>query len=168
VLLDKGTSGTVISFVLQNGAWNQAGILSSFEQITWQVAPSVGGLPVQMCLVDSDKKLQKTSTVGQATFDGGDTVAYEGNATQADAQALGQQLKAMGFFTGKGADVFVAKQDDGTTIGFVVSDNTWDNATAVSDFEAIARQIAPTVGGLPVHMQLDDAALTVKKDEVIQ
>jgi len=168
VLLDRGTGGTTISYVVQNGTWNQTGVLTSFEQITWQVASSVGGYPVQVHLVNSNKDVQKTSIVGEVTFDGGDVVIYEGSATQAQGQALGQQFKSMGFFQGKGANVFVTKHDDGTTLAFVVGDNAWDNADAVRDFEVISRDVAPTIGGLPFHMQLDDNTLAVKKDELLQ
>jgi len=168
VLLSKEAGGTVISFVTQNGAWNQPGILSSFEQIVWQVAPSVGGFPVLLHLVDSNKDVEKTSIVGKAAFDGGDTIFYEGNATQADAQALGDRFKTIGYFTGKGADVFLTKHDDGTTLAFVVGDNSLDNPETVSDFETIARDVAPTFGGLPIHLELETSTLEVKKDEVIQ
>ncbi len=168
VLLDKGTGGTTISFVVQDGVWNQAGILSSFEQIAWQVASSVGGCPVQVHLVNSSKDVEITSTVGQVAFDGGDTVIYEGTATQAQAQALGQQLKTMGFFEGRGVSVFVAKHNDGTTLAFVVGSDAWDNPTDVSDFETIARDVAPAIGGLPLHLELDDNTLNMKKDELLQ
>jgi hypothetical protein len=168
VLLDKETSGTAISFVTKEGYWNQPGVLSSFEQIAWQVAPSVGGFPVTMKIVDSNDSVEKTSTVGRVNFDGGDAVIYLGNTTQADAQALGQRLKTIGFFLGKGADVFLTKHDDGTTLAFVVSADAWSSPETASDFETITRDVAPAIGGLPVHMELDDTTLTVKKDEVVK
>jgi len=168
VLLNKGTNGTVISYVVQDGAWNQAGILASFELITWQVASAVGGYPVRVHLVNSNKDVEKTTVVGEVTFGGGDAVFYEGNATQAQAQALGQQFKTIGFFQGKGANVFVAKHDDGTTLAFVVGDDAWDSSDAINDFEIISRDVAPDIGGLPFHMQLDDNTLAVKKDELLQ
>jgi hypothetical protein len=94
-------------------------------------------------------------------------VIYEGTATQADAQALGNQLKTIGFFEGKGANVFLTK-DSGTTIAFVVSDGTWNDASAVSDFETIVRTVAASVGGLPIEMHLVNTTLVVEKDEPIQ
>jgi hypothetical protein len=167
VLLDKSKSGTTLSFVTKDGFWNQPGVLSSFEVITLQVAPAAGGYPVQVHLVDSNKDVEKTSTVGKVSL-GGDAVFYLGAATQADAQALADRLKTIGFFLGKGTDVLVTKHEPDTSIGFVVNDDAWNNPTAVGDFETIARDVAPSIGGLPVHMQLDDTALTVKKDELIQ
>jgi hypothetical protein len=168
VLLDKGSSGTTISFIVKDGFWDQAGTLSGFEEIGRTVAPTVGGLPVQIDLDNTTKVVEKTSTVGEASFDGGDAVFYEGSATLAQAQAVGQKLKSDGFFEGKGANVFVVKHDSATTVVmFVVGDDAWDNPQMVSDFEVLARDVAPAAGGLPVDMQLVTSDLTVKKDETL-
>jgi hypothetical protein len=166
VLLSKGAGGTVIGFVVADGAWNQSGTLASFEEIARGVASTVGGLPVQVQLLNSAQTVEKSSAVGEVDFAGGDAVIYEGTATQADAQALGQQLKAIGFFGGKGANVFLTK-DGGTTITFVVADGTWSNPTMVTDFETIVRSVAPSVGGLPIDLRLDNTTLTVEKDEMV-
>ena len=167
VLLSKGTTGTTIGFDVQDGAWNKAGTLETFEEIARGVASSVGGLPVQVQLLSTTQTLEKSGTVGEVDFGGGDAVIYESSATQADAQALGNQLKTIGFFQGKGANVFLTK-DNGTTIAFVVSDGSWNNATIVSDFEIIVRGVASTVGGLPIEMHLVNSTLVVEKDEPIQ
>jgi hypothetical protein len=166
VLLSKGAGGTVIGFVVADGAWNQAATLPEFEEIARGVASTVGGLPVQVQLLNSTQTVEKSSTVGDVDFGGGDAVIYEGTATQADAQALGQQLKTIGFFSGKGANVFLAK-DGGTTITFVVSDGTWNNPTMVTGFETIVRSVAASVGGLPIDLRLDNTTLTVEKDEMV-
>lgn len=167
VVLTKGTGGTVIGFVVQDGVWNQTGSLSQFDEVAREVASSVGGLPVQVQLLNSTKTVEKSGAVGEVDFGSGDAVIYEGTATQADAQALGQQLKTIGFFEGKGANVFLTK-DNGTTIAFVVSDGTWNNATMVTDFESIVRSVASTVGGLPIDMRLVNTSLVVEKDETVQ
>jgi hypothetical protein len=166
VQLSKGAGGTVIGFVVADGVWNQAGTISQFEEIARGVASTVGGLPVQVQLLNSTQTVEKSATVGEVDFGGGDAVIYEGTATQADAQALGQQFKTMGFFGGKGANVFLTK-DGGTTIAFVVSDGAWNNPTMVSDFETIVRSVAPSVGGLPIDLRLDNTSLTVEKDEMV-
>jgi hypothetical protein len=125
VLLHKGIGGTAISFGVQDGVWNQAGMLSGFEELAREVAPAVGGFPVQVQLVDSKMDVEETSTVGKVSFDGGDTVFYEGSATKAQARALGQQFESKGFFTGKGVDVFLTRHDDGTTLAFIVAEEVW-------------------------------------------
>ncbi len=168
VQLDKGPGGVTISFVVQDGVWNQTGTLSNFEEVVREVAPSVGGLPIQLHLDDSKMDVEKTSTVGEVDFGGGDAVIYEGSATQAQAQALGQQLQTIGYFKGAGTNVFLTKHDDGATLAFVVADGAWNNAAMVSDFEIIVRNVAPTAGGLPIDMHLVNTQLQVEKDEVIK
>ena len=96
-----------------------------------------------------------------------DEVFYSGTATKDEAQALGNALKTIGFFTDKGANVFVAKGKDGTIVSFVVADGTWNNSTMVADFETIVRQEAPTVGGLPITLRLVNTSLAVEKSEVL-
>jgi len=97
-----------------------------------------------------------------------DEVFYSGTATKDEAQALGNALKTIGYFTDKGANVFVAKAKDGTIVSFVVADGTWNNPTMVADFETIVRQEAPTVGGLPITLRLVNTSLAVEKEEVIK
>jgi hypothetical protein len=168
VLLNKGIGSTTISFGVQDGVWNQAGMLSSFEDLAREVAPVVGGLPVQVHLVDSKGNVEETSTVGEVNFDGNDGVYYEGSATKAEARALGQQFKSKGFFTGKGVNVFLTRHDDGTTLAFVVAEGVWNDPNKVSNFEAIVRDVAPMVGGLPIGMQLVNTQFQVEKNEVIE
>ena len=167
VLLNKGISITTISFGVQDGVWNQAGMLSSFEELAREVAPAVGGRPIQVHLVDSRGEVEETSTVGEITFDGGDGVYYEGSATKAQAQQLGRHLQSKGFFRGKGTNVLLAIHDDGTTLAFVVVDGVWNNPSKVGNFEAIVRDVAPMLGGLPIDMHLVNTQLQLEKDDVI-
>jgi hypothetical protein len=168
VLLNKGIGRTTISFGVQDGVWNQAGMLSSFEELAREVAPAVGGLPVEVHLVDSKGDVKQTSTAGEVSFDGGDGVYYEGSATKAQAQALGRQFESQGFFRGKGVNVFLTTHEDGTTLAFVVADGVWNNPNKVSNFEAIVRDVAPMAGGLPIEMYLVNTQRRVEKDEVIK
>ena len=169
VLLNKGIGSTTVSFGVQDGVWNQAGMLSSFEELVREVAPEVGGLPVEVQLLDSKGDVEETSTVGEVRFDGSDGVYYEGSATKAEARALGRQFESMGFFRGKGANVFLIRHDsDGTTLAFVIVGEAWNNPRRVSSFEAIVRDVAPTVGGLPIDVHLVNTQLQVEKDEVIK
>ena len=64
--------------------------------------------------------------------------------------------------------MYFLTKDNGTTIAFVVSDGSWNDATIVSDFEIIVRGVASTVGGLPIEMHLVNSTLVVEKDEPIQ
>lgn len=168
VLLNKGIGSTTVSFAVQNGVWNREGTLSSFEELSREVAPTVGGLPIQVHLIDTSGNVQATSTVGEVGFGGSNAIYYEGSATKDEAQALGQRLESMGFFRGNGANLFLTRHDDGTTVAFVVVGEAWNSPTKVSGLEAIVRDVAPTVGGLPINMRLVDTQLNVKKDELIQ
>lgn len=167
VLLDKGLGGTVVSFVVKEGLWDQPATVSIFEEMGREVAGSVGGLPLKVRLIDKMRAVKKESTVGRAEFGGKDHVYYLGSATVADAQALGHALQTAGFFSGKGVDVFLTRHSDGTTLAFVVGDGVWNDAEMVASFESIARNAAPTVGGLPVHLRLESTTLDTKKDETL-
>jgi hypothetical protein len=129
-------------------------MLSSFEELAREVAPAVGVLPVQVHLVDSKGDVEETSTVGEVSFGGSDGVYYEGSATKAEAQALGRRFESMGFFRGKGANVFLVRHDDGTTLAFVIVGEAWNNPSTVGSLEEIVRDVAPVVGGLPIEMHL--------------
>jgi hypothetical protein len=168
VLLNKGIGSTTISFAVQNGIWNQEGMLSSFEELAREVAPAVGGLPIQVQLIDTSGNVEATSTVGEVGFGGSNGIYYEGSATKDEARALGQRLESMGFFRGNGANLFLSRHEDGTTLAFVVVGEAWNNPTKVSSLESIVREVAPTVGGLPINMRMVDTQLQVKKDELIQ
>jgi hypothetical protein len=118
--------------------------------------------------MDTHEDVEKKGIVGVVQLTGGDAVYYEGYSTIADAQALAQKLQTMGFFTGKGANVFLKKHTNGTTLAFVVTDGAWNDAKMVSDFETITRSVAPSIGGLPIDLRLMSTTLVVEKDEKLQ
>ena len=169
VLLNMGgANGTTIGFVVSDGVWNQQGTMGQFEEVGREVADSVGGLPVTVQLLNTHVEVEKTGIVGEVKLTGDDAVYYEGYSTLADAQALAQKLQAIGFFTGKGANVFLKKHTSGTTLAFVVTDGAWNDAKMVSGFESITRTVAPSIGGLPIDMRLMSTTLVVEKDEKLQ
>jgi hypothetical protein len=88
-------------------------------------------------------------------------------ATKAQARALGRHFQSKGFFTGKRVNVLLTIHDDSTTLAFVVADGLWNNPSKVHNFEAIVRDVAPTLGGLPIDMHLD-RQLQLEKDNVIE
>jgi hypothetical protein len=167
VLLNIGPNGTTIGFVVSDGVWNQQGMMGQFEELGREVASTVGGLPVTVQLLDTKEDVEKTGVVGEVQLTGGDAVYYEGYSTLADAQALAQKLQSIGFFTGKGANVFLKKHTSGTTLAFVVTDGAWNVAKTLTDFETITRTVAPSIGGLPIDMRLMSTTLVVEKDETV-
>lgn len=167
VLVTKALGSTTISFVVQDGVWNQPGILSHSEELAREIAPAVGGLPVQVRLVDSHLNVEAVSLVGEARFEGSDGIYYEGSATKAEAQALGRQFESMGFFRGKGANVFLIKHDESTILSFVVVGEKWKDPRVLKGLDTIARSVAPTIGGLPIEVHLVNTDLQPQKVELI-
>ena len=162
VLLSKGTDGTLVSFALNDGAWNHPDTIYSFEEIGRRVATSIGGFPIKVRLIDSHRLLHKELTVGKLAVGSRDGVYYFGSATQADATALAQALRAAGFLQDQG-DAVVLSRNEVTAISFIVNDGVWDRPDAVAGFERLVRKVAPSVGGLPVQLRLLDGAMASRK-----
>jgi hypothetical protein len=51
------------TYVVKEGAWNDAAQVSAFETIARRIAPTIGGLPVKVHLVDSSLDTKKEFTV---------------------------------------------------------------------------------------------------------
>jgi hypothetical protein len=59
VLLSKGQGGTVVSFVVREGSWNEPDIDATFQQIGRDLAPAVGGLPIKVHLLNLSLESKK-------------------------------------------------------------------------------------------------------------
>jgi uncharacterized RDD family membrane protein YckC len=93
-----------------------------------------------------------------------DEVYFNGSVNRETALALGEALRAVGFFTDKGAMVFVAKDGGEPVISFVLGDILGNQEDTSFAFELVGLQIAHSVGGLPIKIRLTDAALHSKKE----
>jgi len=62
VSLLKG-EGAVVSFVVQEGAWDQPDAVATLQRLVRQIAPSAGGLPVQFRLLDRQMATHKAVIV---------------------------------------------------------------------------------------------------------
>jgi hypothetical protein len=136
-------------------------VVVAFEEIVREVAPSVGGFPVKLRLLNSGQN-KKELTIGKVIVGTKDELYYFGSATESDASARGQSLKSAGFFRDSGFMVLLSKGDDGTALSFVVAEQAWEQPEMVANFEALARQCAPSVGGLPVMLLLRNSRLETK------
>ena len=65
VVLSKDKDGTAISFVVKEGVWDDPQMQAGFEQIGRKLAPSVGGLPIKVRLIDSSRATKKEIAVEQ-------------------------------------------------------------------------------------------------------
>lgn len=167
VLLSKGAGPVVLSFVVQQGTWDSPDSVFTFEEIGREAAPAVGGLPIKVRLVDRAENVKKKMTVGSVRVGTKDDLFYFGAATQADAKALGQSLKSAGFFLDRGVSVFLAKNDDGTTITFIVGPNIAADPAYIAQFETLLRNAASSVGGLPIRLRLANPQLQTEKVETV-
>jgi len=193
VLLKKSSSSTVIGYVVQDGVWEKPDMVTDFEIITRGVAPTVGGLPIDMQLMNSTEVVEKdevvtaqadtntnttppqnqnppppaADTTGTVTIGTKDQIIYSGQATQEQATALGNALKQAGYFQDRGVTVLLNKNANTTIISYVVQDGVWNRTDMVNDFEIITRGVASTVGGLPIDMRLINSTEVVEKDEVV-
>jgi len=59
---DKST-GVTLSFVVQDGIWDDADKVSKFQQVGRLIAPAVGGLPFELRFLDTHSKVKKQVTV---------------------------------------------------------------------------------------------------------
>jgi hypothetical protein len=59
VLLSKGPGGTVVSFVVQDGSWNDEDTVAKFGEIGGSIAPSVGGVPIKVRMLNTVLRKQK-------------------------------------------------------------------------------------------------------------
>jgi len=167
VLLWMGGGPTVVSFVVDDGAWDHPRAISNFTELGRRIATSVGGFPIQVRLVDAHRVIHRTMNVGKLTVGAKDWVYYFGDATEADAKALAESLRRVGYFTDKGAAVALLK-GEGTVISFVVQDGLWNQPAATATLELLVRRIAPSVGGLPIEMRMLDGEMDIKQTAVVR
>jgi hypothetical protein len=59
---DKST-GVTLSFVVQDGAWDDTDKVSKFQDVGRLIAPAVGGLPFELRFLDTSSKVKKQVTV---------------------------------------------------------------------------------------------------------
>ena len=165
--ISKGSEGTTVGFVVQDGMWDRAEIVSGYEEIGREIAPAIGGFPIQLRLMNSAEETKKQIIIGKVIVGTKDAIYYYGSATESEANALGQSLKSAGFFRDSGLSIFLSRGDDGPAIAFVVEDGAWDMPIRVAAFETLVRQCASTVGGLPIQLRFVTSSLELKKVETV-
>jgi hypothetical protein len=164
--LSKGPGGAVVSFSA-GGQWNGPDTVYKYEDIGRRIAPSLGGFPITVRLMDSRDRVQRAIAVGKLNVGAKDELYYFGSATKADADALAQALKAGMYFTDLGAKVFFSRESS-KAISFVVNKNAWERPDFFAVFQEVVRRAAPSVGGLPITMRMLDLDMEPQREMVIQ
>ncbi len=131
VVLSKGADGAVVSFIVKPGTWDRPEMIDDFEDMGRQVASSVGGFPIQVRLADLARVTKKQLTVGRVGIGDRDEIYYYGTATESESKAAAEVLKSDGYFQGRGATVFLAKNDAGPALTFVVKEGFWESPSNV-------------------------------------
>lgn len=167
VLLSKSATGATISFVVKDDVPSHPEMVYLYETVGFDVAPSIGALPIKLQFVSSRRDVLKEFTIGRATIGSKDQIYFSGSATDSDAKALGQSFVEQRFFRDTGANVFFTKDDPGTSIGYVLPEGNWNRPDQVSALEQITRNCASRIGGLPITIRLLSQQLELKKEEVV-
>ena len=81
MLLSKDDAGTVLSFVVAEGSWDDTQRVDAFETMARKMAPVVGGLPLTLRLVTLDANGQKGAAAN---------VTRNGNTVTLKLDAQGQ------------------------------------------------------------------------------
>lgn len=92
-------------------------------------------------------------------------VYYSERATKEEATKLGAALKESGFFNGeKEANVEYVKNLDGSKVITLYLASGWDDPEVMAYMEELGKQLAPSVGGPPLHIKIFDTSNNEKKD----
>lgn len=165
VVLAKGSDGTSLGFVVQDGAWDNDDNVVVFEQMSRVAGPKVGGLPVKLQLMNSKLEVKRESAVHPNLKVGAnDELTYSGTATEQEAKALAEQLKSIGYLQDHGTTVLLSKGTGGTVVSFVVQDGAWSNEDTVANFAEIGHSVAASVGGAPIKVRMLNTQLKKQKE----
>jgi len=99
-------------------------------------------------------------------FGGGQRIAYDDDATEADAKKLGAYLREEGFFNDEGhaKDVSLKKSGVKYSVSFVMGEGAWDKPNVVEAFQGVRDGIAGNVfPGSRVVVELCDDSFSAKK-----
>ncbi len=167
--LSKDKSGVTVSFMVQEGAWEKQEYIGSFWEIGHTVASSVGGLPIKVRLINLKREVKREMTVAASNkiSVGKDAVYYSGSVTEAQAKALGDLLKSIGFLQDRGAMVEFSKGPEGTAIGFVVIKEIWNEPGMLKNFQDVIRGAAPSAGGFPIKLRFVNMAHETQKEVTV-
>ena len=165
VVLAKGSGGTAVGFVVQEGAWDNDDNYAVFEHMVRTAGPAVGGFPIKLQYMNSKLEVKKDTVVhAYLTVGANDQIGYSGTATEQEAKALVESLKSIGYLKDRGATVLLSKGSGGTVVGFVVKDGAWNDERIVARYQEIGGSVAPAVGGAPIKVRMLNTLLRKQKE----
>ncbi len=167
VFVSKDQGGPVISFTVKDGSWNKPDMINAFEEIGSEMAPLLGADTIKVRMVNASREVKMELNAGEVMIGTKDEIFFSGNATPADARALGQALIAAGYFVDNGAVVLLAKGGS-TVISLVVNADAWEKPKNIVPYENTIRKVASSVGGLPIKLRLLNDGLVSKEEVTVQ
>src|SRR5260370_491637 len=79
VVLAKGSGGTAVGFVVQEGAWDNDDNYAVFEHMVRLAGPAVGGFPIKLQFMNPKLEVKKEMTVHPYLTEGAnDQIGYSG------------------------------------------------------------------------------------------
>jgi hypothetical protein len=166
-ILWRGASGAVVSFVCKTGIWDSRDVVLQYEDLGRRIAPSVGGFPMTVRMLDNHGKARRDIGVGLFVVGTNDLIYYFGKATATDARAFSELLKANQFFVNSGATALVSREE-GLTISYVANEKAWTQPQYSAVFQLVTRQAALAMGGLPVTLRFLNQSMKTQKELLIQ
>lgn len=167
VFLSRKKGSSVVSFVVKDGVWNNPDTVTAFQQIGGAIAPVLGSSTIEVRMIDKSQNSKKEFNAGKIMIGAKDEVYFAGSATEADAKALGDALRTAGYLEDRGVSVLLYK-GDATIVSLVLKEGIWDKPSSVATYQRVAREVAPSLGGLPLELRLLNVNLETKKEVTIQ
>jgi hypothetical protein len=166
--LSRGPNGAMLSFVVKDGVSNIPAVISAFWEIARDVAPSVGGLPLKVRLMNNKGEVRREIPIpaSRSVIVGAkDKLYYSGSLTEAQALSVGKTLRSAHYFRDRGGIAEVSRGGDGVVVlSFIVSEGVWKQDKVVASYLVAARAIAATLGGVPVRLRLLDLARLARRE----
>jgi len=166
VVLSKQPSETRVSFVVEDGAWNQPDGVAGFERVGLLVATDLG-FPLHVVLMDRRQEPRKDLIVGRLMVGSHDVIYYFGSSTDSQARLVGSALSSAGYLQDRGVTVLLSQEDGDTSLSFPVLEGTWDKQEAADYFVPLARRCLPATGAVRIKLRLVNSNLEVKKELLV-
>ncbi len=149
--------------------WTDPKFLNMLRILGPQVASAAGGPPLTIRLLNGQGQLRNEARIDASDVAFGlDHVQFSGQATEQQARELGAALQAQHFFSGGGTVVLLSKSPAGTSVSFTLQQGAWDKPGVIKEVQALGRKIAPSLGGLPLKVEIIDDNFITRKELLIQ